>query len=308
MKYDLAILGGGPAGVAAGVYAARKRMQSIIIAKDFGGQSKVSLDVQNWIGTPHISGTDLARTLKQHLDTYAEGALAIKEGQKISNIEQISDGFRIETENGEMYDAQTVLIATGSRRRKLDVPGAEEFDGKGIVYCASCDAPLFKGKDVVVIGGGNAGFETASQLTEYANTVTLLEHGGAFKADSITVEKVLRNDKVTAITEAEVTAVRGDKFVNAIAYKDLKTDEEKEIATGGVFVEIGQIPNTDFAKELLERDDYNHIKIDPKTQQTTQPGIWAAGDCTDVLYHQNNIAAGDAVRAIEDIYVNLKTR
>lgn len=308
MQYDLAILGGGPAATAAGVYASRKRMKSVLLTEDFGGQSKVSLDIQNWIGSVTISGTDLAKSLEDHVRAYADNILDIKEGEKIVGIEKVEGGFRIKTEGGNEYEAGAVLVATGSRRRKLAVPGAEEFDGKGIVYCASCDAPLFQGLDVVVVGGGNAGFETASQLTEYANNITLLERGDTFRADQLTIDKVLANGKITAVKNAEITEVTGDKTVKAITYKVTGDDQEKELAVGGVFVEIGQIPNTDYAKEIIETDEYGHIKIDPRTQQTTEPGIWAAGDCTDVLYHQNNIAAGDAVRAIEDIYVHLKTK
>jgi len=306
--YELAILGGGPAGAAAGVYAARKKLKSVIIAEEFGGQSKVSVDVQNWIGTPSISGTKLADDLKAHLEAYADGILDIKEGSKVSGLAKDHEEFVITTDSGDEYRAKAILIATGSRRRKLQVPGAEEFDGKGIVYCASCDAPLFAGMDVVVVGGGNAGFETASQLTEYAKSIKLFNHSDSFKADKITVDKVNESDKVELFNNIEIQEIKGDKLVKSVVYKDIKTGEENEIPVGGVFVEIGQIPNTEYAKGLVDITDYGQIKIDPRNQQTSVKNIWAAGDNTDVLYHQNNIAAGDAVRAIEDIYVHLKTR
>jgi len=306
--YELAILGGGPAGAAAGVYAARKKLKSVIIAEEFGGQSKVSVDIQNWIGTPSISGNDLANNLKTHLEAYAEGVLDIKEGSKVSGLKKDGDEFIITTDSGDEYRVKAVLIATGSRRRKLQVPGAEEFDGKGIVYCASCDAPLFQGMDVVVVGGGNAGFETASQLTEYATSVKLFDHGDSFKADGVTVDKVNESDKIELFNNIEVQEIKGGALVTSVVYKDLKTGESHEIPVGGVFVEIGQIPNTEYAKGLVDMTDYGQIKIDPRTQQTSVKNIWAAGDNTDVLYHQNNIATGDAIRAIEDIYVHLKTR
>ncbi len=306
--YDLAILGGGPAGIAAGVYAARKRLKTVLITEEIGGQSKVSFDIQNWIGTVSISGDDLAKSLKEHVLAYASDVLALKEHNLVDKVVKEGEKFIVTTNKGDQYESRAVLVTTGSRRRKLTVPGAEEYDGKGIVYCASCDGPLFADLDVVVIGGGNAGFETASQLTEYAKSVTLLEYNEAFKAEPVTVEKVLAHPKMTAVANAEVSAVHGEKTVTGISYKDRKTGEEKTLSVGGVFVEIGQIPNTEFVKDLVKTNEFGGIIIDPRTQQTSTPGIWAAGDNTDVLYHQNNIAAGDAVRAIEDIYRNLKTK
>jgi alkyl hydroperoxide reductase subunit AhpF len=214
----------------------------------------------------------------------------------------------ITTEKGTTFEARAVLVSTGSRRRKLAVPGADTYDGKGIVYCASCDGPLFQGLDVAVIGGGNAGFETAAQLTEYATSVTLFERNEKFKADPITVEKVLAHPNMKALTGVEILGIHGEKTVTGISYKEGKAGESTRLPVGGVFVEIGQIPNTEFIKDLVKVNEFGCIVIDPRTQQTSLSGIWAAGDNTDVLYHQNNIAAGDAVRAIEDIYRHLKTK
>ncbi|HSE35472.1 MAG TPA: FAD-dependent oxidoreductase, partial [Candidatus Paceibacterota bacterium] len=206
------------------------------------------------------------------------------------------------------FTTRAVLIASGSKRRKLEVPGADVLEHKGITYCASCDGPLFAGKDVVVIGGGNAGFETAAQLMAYANSVTILQRSPEFRADPVTVEKVLSNPKVKGITNTEIVEVKGDKFVTALVYKDLSDGQTKEIPCQGVFVEIGLVPSTDYVKGLVDLTPYGQIKIDPRTQKASAPGIWAAGDCTDVLYHQNNIAAGDAVRALEDIYMELHAK
>lgn len=306
--YELIIIGGGPAAAAAGVYAARKKLKTILLADEFGGQSKVSSDIQNWIGTISISGAELAENLKKHVEAYADDVLEIKEGEKVNSVEKKDTGYLVKTENGNEYTAKAVFTAAGSHRRKLNVPGADEFEHKGLTYCATCDAPLFAGKDVVVVGGGNAGFETASQLFAYAKTVTLLHNGESFKATPITVEKVLANPKMKALTNVETLEVKGDKMVNAIVYKDKKTGEIVELPTGGIFVEIGQIPTTEFVKDLVELNDYNQIVIDPWTQKTSADGIWAAGDCTNVRYHQNNIAVGDAVKAAEDIYAYLKTK
>jgi len=305
--YDLIILGGGPAGVAAGVYAARKNLKTVFITPEFGGQSIVSEGIQNWIGTPLISGKDLADNLKKHLHKYAGNFVDIKEGERVVKVDKSGDTFKV-TSDKSSYEGKTVLVATGSHRRKLKVPGAEEFDNKGITYCASCDGPLFSDKDVVVIGGGNAGFETAAQLLAYTKSVTLLHRNATFKADPVTVEKLLKNPKMKTITNAELTAVKGDKFVTSITYKDNESGEEKELSTDGIFVEIGAIPTTEFVKDIVETNDFGAIVVNPKNQQTKTPGMWAAGDCTNALYHQNNIATGDAVKALEDIYVHLHTK
>ena len=308
MIYDLAIIGGGPAGVAAGVYAARKKLRTIFITSDFNSQSVVSDDIQNWIGTVSIRGEDLAKSLQAHLEAYASDVLDIKIGEKAVDIQKEEWGFKIKTdasENSPEYRAKTVLIATGGQRRKLGVPGAAEFEHRGVTYCASCDGPLFAGQDVVVIGGGNAGFETAAQLLAYAKSVTLLHKNKEFKADAITVEKVLSHPNMRAIISAEPTKIIGEKFASGIVYKNLETGEETTLSATGIFVEIGLIPATSFAKDVAKLNEYGQIVVDPRTQASSTSGIWAAGDCTDGLYHQNNIAAGDAVKGLDDFFVHL---
>ncbi len=306
--YDLVIIGGGPAGTAAGVYASRKQLSTLFATTEWGGQSIVSPEIHNWIGTTAIAGAQLAKDLEGHLRAYAGEYVTIQAGPKAVNIEKIDGGFRTHFSNNTTADSRTVLIATGSNRRPLTAPGAADFEHKGLTYCATCDGPLFAGQDVAVIGGGNAGFETAAQLLAYAKSVTLLQRGDHYKADPITVEKVLAHENMTGILNTEIVSVQGEKFVNSLTYKDTVTGTEHTLAVGGIFVEIGMIPNTDFAASVLELDEYKRVKIDPWTQQTTTPGIWAAGDCTNIKYHQNNISAGDAVKALEDIYVHLKTR
>lgn len=311
--YDLAIIGGGPAGVAAGVYASRKKLKTVVIAEEFGGQSVVSEAIENWIGTIKISGADLAKQLEEHLRAYAGGIVDIKKGERAENVEKTDDGFSITT--GSTYQARTVLVTTGSHRRKLDVPGADRLEHKGLTYCASCDGPIFADQDVIVVGGGNAGFESAAQLLAYCKSVTLLHRSSDFKADPVTVKKVLEDPKMTALTNAVPTEVLGDKFVTGLKYQDKKSGlsageagEEKTLDVTGIFVEIGSIPTTGFVKNVVELTEYGQVKVNPLTQATSQEGIWAAGDCTDGLYHQNNIAAGDAVKALEDIYVYLKAK
>lgn len=305
--YDLAIIGGGPAGVAAGVYASRKRLKTVFITKDFQGQSSVSEGVENWIGDIKIPGTELSKKLENHLKAYAGNIVDIKEGELCESVSKDGAAFGVKTNKGE-YKAKTVLITTGSYRRKLEAKGAEEFDNKGLTYCATCDGPLFADQDVVVIGGGNAAFESAAQLLAYCKSVTLLHRSETFRADEVTVSKVLANPKMNAIKNAVSVEVKGDQFVNGLLYKDVKTGETKELKVTGIFVEIGLLPNTSFAKDVVKLDQYNHIVVDPRNQRTSTEGIWAAGDCTDGLYHQNNIAAGDAVKALEDIYMYLHTQ
>ncbi len=304
--FDLIIIGGGPAGIAAGVYASRKQLNTLFITKEWGGQSVVSLDIQNWIGTLSISGEDLAKSFKNHLLAYAEDVVTIEE-KYVTNVQKTDGGFTVTLEDNSTKEAKSVLIASGAKRRRLEVPGADEFDNKGVTYCASCDGPLFSGQDVVVVGGGNAGFETAAQLLAYAKSVTLLHRNDSYKADPVTIETVLSHPKMTGILKASILSVEGEKFVSGVKYKD-KEGVEQIIPAAGVFVEIGMIPNTDFVKNIITLDQYNRIEIDPWTQKTTVEGIWAAGDCTNIKYHQNNISAGDAVRALEDIYIHLKTK
>lgn len=301
--YDLIILGGGPAGTAAAVYSARKQLKTAIITNEFGGQSIVSETIYNWIGTPEISGTDLGENFKKHILYYKGPFLDIIEGEQIIEITKNNNIFSIKSESGKVYESKAVLIATGSGRRKLEAINADTFEHKGITYCASCDGPMFADQDVLVIGGGNAAFETSMQLIAYCKSVILIHRSEEFKADQITVNKLLANPKFKAITNAEVVRVDGGQFVSSLTYKDKKTGQETTLSTTGIFVEIGQTPNTDFIKNIVELDKIGKIVVDPMTQATSVPGIWAAGDCTNGRYHQNNIAAGDAVKALEDAYI-----
>lgn len=300
--HDLIIIGGGPAGVAAGVYAARKRLKSALITEEFGGQSTVSDGIENWIGTVRIAGSELAHNLKAHLEAYKGDVVEVCEGDRVEKLEKTEGGFTVSTRDGKSYTGRAVLIASGAGRKKLTIPGADTFENKGVTYCASCDGPLFSGQDVVVVGGGNAGFETAAQLLAYCKSVTLIHRRDTFKADAITVEKVLAHPNMSVMTNTEPIEVKGDKFVSGLVVKNNETGETKELAVTGVFAEIGVIPNTDYAKGVVELDEVGRVVTNPKNQTTSVEGVWAAGDATDELYHQNNIAAGDAVKALEDIY------
>lgn len=303
--YDLIIIGGGPAGCAGAVYAARKKLKTAIVAANFGGQSTDSSNIQNWIGTPSISGADLAKSLEAHVREYAGESLTIIEGQTVIGTGKVDGIFTVTTDTGALYKARTLLITSGSKRRKLEIAGAAELEHKGITYCASCDGLLFQGQDVAVIGGGNAAFETAAQLLAYTKSVTLFNRSDSFRADEVTVEKVLSHPNMTAIKNCELLKVEGSPFVSSITYRDSATSEEHALPVTGIFVEIGQLPNTDIVKDLVSVDATGKVVVDPMTQRTTTEGVWAAGDCTNGLYHQNNIAAGDAVKALENIYFYL---
>ncbi len=305
-KYELAIIGGGPAGVTAAVYAARKKLKSVIITDDWGGQSNVSEDIQNWIGFPHISGKELGEKMREHVEEYAKDIVDIKYPTRVEAVKSLQESFELSLANGENIEAENLFLGLGSKRRKLQAVGAKEFEHKGLTYCATCDGPMFTGKDVVVVGGGNAGFESAAQLLAYVNSVTLLEYGEAFKADPGTVEKLQSKNNFTAITNAQITELYGDAFLQGIKYKDRKTEKDYDLQVQGVFVEIGAVPNTDLVSDLVELTEYKQIKIDPWLNTTSNPRIWAAGDCTNIVYHQNNIASGDAVKALEDIYKKLR--
>ena len=306
--FDLCIIGGGPAGVAGGIYAARKKIKTVFITENFRNQSVVSDNIQNWIGTISIKGEDLASNLEKHLKSCAGDNVEIKEKETVIDLTKNNDGVFTITTNKNKYYSKTVLIASGSVRRKIKIKGAEEFDGKGITYCATCDAPMYEGMDVVVIGGGNSAFESASQLLAYAKNVTILQRSD-FRADPITIKKVLSDSRIKAIKNIDLIEIKGDKFVSGIIYKDKETDEVKELSIQGIFVEIGANPSVEYIKNgLVKLNEREEIIVDPKTQKTSEEGVWSAGDCTDGLYKQNNIAVGDAIKALEDIYKYLKTK
>src|SRR3989344_9023316 len=303
---DLIIVGGGPAGASAGVYAARKRLKTVLAAHEWGGQSSVSENIQNWIGTEEISGQKLAENLRKHVEMYAGDSLSIVSSDTAISLKQDKNSATVTLASGKQYKARAVLIAAGPTRRKLQIPGAEKYDQKGLTYCASWDGPLFADKDVAVIGGGNAGFETALQLLAYCKTVTLFNRTETFRADEITIAATKAHPNMRIIKNAELLEIVGEKFVTGLKWKNAKTGKEETLPVEGVFVEIGLLPNTEWIGDTLELNAVKQIKVDPRTQRTSHTRIWAAGDITDGLYHQNNIAAGDSVKALEDIYMALR--
>ncbi len=303
--YDLIIIGGGPGGVAAGVYAARKKMKTALITDSFGGQSLVSNGIENWIGTKLISGYDLAKSLEEHLR--AQVGLDIIDGDLVSAVAKRDDGtFSVTTKNGKTLETKYILLASGSRRKRLGVPGEDQFDGKGVVFCTTCDAPLFGGKTVAVVGGGNSALEGVEDLLQYASKIYLFVRSEVLRGDPVTQEKVKSHPSVEILWNSVIEEIHGDGFVNGIKYKNVKTGESKDLPLDGVFVEIGLVPNSDFVKDLVTLNEIGHVVVDHKTQQSSCPGIWAAGDVSDVLYDQNNISVGDSIKAVLNIYDKIK--
>lgn len=298
--YDLIVIGGGPAGVAAGVYAARKKMKTALVTDSFGGQSLVSADIQNWIGDVSLTGLELAQKLERHLK--AQEDIDVTDGDLVVRIEKSEGGFRVATKQGKPLETKMVLMTLGSRRRRLGIPGEDKFEGKGVVFCSTCDAPIFKNKATAVVGGGNAGLEAVRDLLPYASKIYLMVRSDALKGDPITQDTVQQSPKVEIIYNAETQEILGDGFVTGLKYKDKASDELKELKLDGVFVEIGSVPNSELVKNLVKLNEWGEIAVDHKTQRTSLPGIWAAGDVTDVLYKQNNVSVGDAVKAVLNIY------
>jgi len=305
MMYDLIIIGGGPGGVAAGVYAARKKMKTALITDSFGGQSLVSNGIENWIGTKLISGFDLAKSLEEHLR--AQTGIDIIDGELVATVAKRDDGtFGVTTKNGTTLETKNILLASGSRRKRLGVPGEDQFDGKGVVFCTTCDAPLFGGKTVAVVGGGNSALEGVEDLLQYASKIYLFVRSEVLRGDPVTQEKVKSHPSVEILWNSVIEEIHGETFVNGVKYKNTKTGESKDLPLDGVFVEIGLMPNSDFVKDLVTLDAFGRVVVDHKTQQTSCPGIWAAGDVSDVLYDQNNISVGDSIKAVLNVYDKIK--
>ncbi len=287
--YELIIIGAGPAGITASIYAARKRMRVLVIAKDIGGQAALSSDVENYTGYQYITGAELTRKFEEHAREF--GVEFVQE--EVVGIERADGWFRVKTREGT-YESRTVIIATGARPRKLNVPGEEEFKNRGVTYCATCDAPLFAGRDVAVVGGGNSGLDATLQLMRIANRIYLIEAGPRLRGDEIMREKVERSDKVTVLTNARVVEIVGDRFVTGIVVE--RDGKRERLQVQGVFIEIGYIPNSDFVAGLVRLNERGEIIVDDRCR-TSVDGIFASGDVTSVPYKQIIVSAGEGAKA-----------
>lgn len=306
--YDVIIIGGGPAGVTAGIYCARKNLKVLLLTKDLEGQIFNSPKVENYPGFKDISGINLSGRLKEHLLNFSSN-IEIKEGFFVKKIEKIEDSnFQITTEDGEKFISKVIIIASGASPRKLDVPGVKEFEGKGVSFCETCDGPFFKEKDVVVVGSGNAGLEAAEELASYTNKVCVLEIKNKLVGDEFLAKRLEKKGNVEIIFNVELKKIKGENFVEKIIYFDKKEGQEKQLNVSGIFVKVGQFPNSDFAEDSLEINERKEIIINPKTLETSEEGIFAAGDVTDISYKQYIIAAGEGAKAALSAYNYLKNK
>lgn len=287
--YDLIIIGGGPAGITAAVYAARKGMNFILITKDIGGQTLLTSTVENYTGYQFISGMELVSKFEEHMRKYN---IPIKENETAVDISKQGDTVIVKTGKG-VYNARAVIIASGKRSRELGVPGENEFHNRGLTYCATCDGPLFAGKDVAVIGGGNSALDATLQLINIARKIYLIDIAPVFKGDAIMQEKIKKSNKVVIFTHTRVLNIQGDKMITGITVQ--RKGKEENISVQGIFVEIGLVPNSEFTS-ILEKNEYGEIIINCSTE-TNVPGIFAAGDVTNVQDKQIIIAAGEGSKA-----------
>ncbi|MHC2995544.1 MAG: FAD-dependent oxidoreductase [Candidatus Atribacteria bacterium] len=288
--YDLVIIGAGPAGITAAVYAARKKMDPLVITKDIGGQASLSGDIQNYTGYQFITGPELAIKFEEHMRKFN---FEIKENEEVKELISKKGTFLVKTDK-DNYQAKTVIVASGKRSRELGVTGEREFRNKGLTYCATCDGPLFAGRDVAVIGGGNSALDAALQLIKIVNHIYIINITDSLTGDGIMQEKIRADNKVSIFNNSRVKEILGDSFVQAIKIEEDK--EEKVLDVQGIFVEIGLIPNSEFAS-YLEKNERKEIVVNQRNE-TNIPGIFAAGDVTNVPEKQIIIAAGEGAKAV----------
>jgi thioredoxin-disulfide reductase len=298
MFYDLIIIGGGPAGITAGIYAARKKLRTLLLAKDFVGQTGKTNEVENYPGFSKINGLDLMKKFEEHLKKFF---FEIKK-QKVIKIEKMGQGFLIKTEEKEKFLTKTIIVATGRDPRPLEVEGEKEYIGRGVSYCSICDAPFFRNKAVAVIGGGNSGFSAALDLVKYAKRIFIFERSNKLLADEILQEQVEKEEKIEIHIKTEIKKIEGNNKVQDLIYQNLRTQKIYQVPIDGVFVQIGSIPATEFLKSLVKFNRDDEIKVDFETCATSYPGIWAAGDVNNGKWKQIVIAAGDGARAALAVY------
>jgi alkyl hydroperoxide reductase subunit F len=298
VTYDLLILGGGPAAMSAAVYAARKMMDLAIITKDFGGQVRETSEVENWLGFQSINAKDLADSFEEHVKSFD---IAVRLGTAATEVKKEADTFKALTDDGKMYSSRTLILATGKRHRPLNVPGEKELVGRGVAYCATCDAPFFKGKKVVVAGGGNSAFTTAIDLLKVEADVTLVNFIKGWQADEALQERVKQTDRVSLLDYHQVVRIEGEGRVTAVVVKSREKEKEEKLDTDGIFVEIGLLPNNGSFKNLVELNEQGEVIVDCSCK-TSVEGLFGAGDVTTVPHKQIVIAAGEGAKAALSAY------
>ena len=292
--YDLIIIGAGPAGITASVYAARKKLNFLVITLDIGGQAAWSGDIENYTGYQFITGPELTSKFEEHMRKYGT---ALKENEEVLDLKKSGEIISVKTNKSEYY-SRSVIIASGKKSKELAVGGEKEFKNRGLSYCATCDGPLFNGKVVAVIGGGNSALDAALQLVKIAKQVYIVNSSNELSGDEIMRQKLESATNVVILNNSQVLSVLGDKFVSSIKIKS--QDQEKELVVQGVFVEVGLIPNVVFAKDI-EKNAKNEIRVN-LNNETNIPGIFAAGDVTDVPEKQIIIAAGEGSKAALSVF------
>lgn len=290
--FDVLVVGGGPAGASAAIYAARKGIRTGVVAERFGGQIMDTLGIENFIGTKYTEGPKLAASLEEHVKEYDVDVMNLQRAKSLQRKELIE----VELENGAVLKSKSVILSTGARWRNVGVPGEAEFKNKGVAYCPHCDGPLFEGKDVAVIGGGNSGIEAAIDLAGIVKHVTVIEFGAELRADSVLQERLYSLPNVKVIKNAQTTEITGTDKVNGITYLDRETEELHHIELQGIFVQIGLVPNTDWLGDTIERTRTGEIVVD-NHGATNVPGVFAAGDCTNNPYKQIIISMGSGANA-----------
>ena len=303
MTYDLIIIGAGPAGISAAVYAVRQRLNMLIISKDIGGQvAKKAVDIENYPGFDKISGSELVELYQKQLKA---NNLLVQQDE-VLGIQKKDGIFFVSTKSKKVYESISVIITSGAESKLINVPGEEEFSGKGVSYCSLCDGPIFKDKIVAVVGGGNNGFESALFLSNYVKKIFILEFSDKVKADQENQDLVFKNKNIEVITNAKVVKIEGKVFVNSITYEDLKNNKEIVLEVNGVFVEIGYTPSTLFVGDLVDLNEKGEIVFDSKNLETKTPGLFSAGDCNVSKYKQIVMASGEGAKAALSAYEYIK--
>ncbi len=295
--YDVLIVGGGPAGAAAAVYAARKGVRTGVVAERFGGQVLDTMSIENFISVPETEGPKFAAALEQHVRQYNVDIMNVQRAVKLTPADEPGGFAEVTLANGAVLKGRSVIVSTGARWRNVNVPGEQEYRNRGVAYCPHCDGPLFKGKRVAVIGGGNSGVEAAIDLAGIVSHVTLLEFGDQLKADAVLVRKLESLPNATILTNAQTTEITGNgEKVNGLRYKNRTNGVEHDVALEGVFVQIGLVPNTEWLDGVVERNRFGEIIVDARGH-TSVPGVFAAGDSTTVPFKQIIIATGEGAKA-----------
>ena len=297
--YDTIIIGGGPAGITAGIYATREKLKTLLITKNFGGQvARKAVAIENYPGFQEISGIDLIQKFEQHFKKFNPDI----ELDEIIKITKQDNSFIVSTKNKKEFESKTVIITSGADPRPLEVKGEKEFIGKGVSYCVTCDGPMFGNKIVAVIGGGNSGFEAAISLAKYASKVYIFEYSDKVVANEAIQEQAKKTGKIEIITSAALQEIKGTDFVDSIVYQDRGTQDIKTLDVQGVFVEIGNQPATSFVGDLVDFNGKDEIKVDPKTCGTKTLGLFAAGDVTNTMLKQIVVATGEGAKAAISAY------